>query len=51
MKYDQRVIIRFLWNDGIDAHEITHRLQQQFIKHAYALQTVRFWIAEVRIDC
>jgi hypothetical protein len=27
MEYDQRVIIRFLWNDAIDANHITARLQ------------------------
>jgi hypothetical protein len=48
MEYDQRVIIRFLWNDGIDANQITARLQEQFSEHAYKLRTVRFWIAEVR---
>jgi hypothetical protein len=46
MDYDQRVIIRFRWNEGIDAHEMIHRLQTQFSKHAYALRMVQFWIAE-----
>jgi hypothetical protein len=49
MKHDQRMIIRFLWNEGIDAHEITHKLQAQFDEYAYALRMVRFWITEVRI--
>jgi hypothetical protein len=49
MEYDQRVIIRFLWNEGINAHEMTHRLQAQFGEHVYALRMVRFWIAEVWI--
>jgi hypothetical protein len=49
MKYDQRVIIRFLWKEGIDAHEIIHRLQEQFGEHAYKLRTVRFWITEIRL--
>jgi hypothetical protein len=48
MEYDQRVIIRFLWNEGIDAHEIIYRLQAQFSEQADALGTVRFWIADVR---
>jgi hypothetical protein len=47
MEYDQRVIIRFLWKEGIDAHEITHIFQAEFGEHAYALRTVRFWIGEV----
>jgi hypothetical protein len=51
MEYDQRVIIRFLWNKEIDAHEIKHRLQAQFGEHAHKFRTVQFWIAEVRIDC
>jgi hypothetical protein len=46
MEYNQRVIIRFLWNDGIDANQITARLQAQFGEHVYKLRTVRFWIAE-----
>jgi hypothetical protein len=45
---DQRAIIRFLWNEVIDAYEITRRFQGQFDEHASALRTVRFWIAEVR---
>jgi hypothetical protein len=48
MEYDQRVIIRFLSNDGIAADEITGRLQAQFVEHAYKLRIVRFWIGEVR---
>jgi hypothetical protein len=48
MEYDQRVIIRFLSNEGITANEITIKLQVQFAEHAYKLRTVRFWIAEVR---
>jgi hypothetical protein len=48
MEYDQRVIIRFLWNDGIDAHKSTHRLQAQFGEHASALRTIYFWIAEAQ---
>jgi hypothetical protein len=47
MGHDQRVIIRFISNEGIAADEITTRLQTQFSKHAYKLRTVRFWIGEV----
>jgi hypothetical protein len=46
MKYDQRVIIRFLCNREIDAREIEERLQAQFDEHIYKFLTVRFWIAE-----
>jgi hypothetical protein len=35
MEYDQRVIIKFLWNDGVDARQIAARLQVQFAKHIY----------------
>jgi hypothetical protein len=48
MEYDQRMIIRFFWNEGIDANQITAKFQTQFCEHAYKLRTVRFWIAEVR---
>jgi hypothetical protein len=47
MEYDQRVIIRFLWNGRINTNQITARLQVKFGKHAYKLRTVRFWIAEI----
>jgi hypothetical protein len=49
MECDQRVIIRFLWNEGIDAHEIVHRLQAQFDEYAYTLRTVQSWITEARL--
>jgi hypothetical protein len=48
MEYDQRVIIRFLWNEGISADKITTRLQAQFGEASYKIRTVRFWIAEVQ---
>jgi hypothetical protein len=47
MEYDQRMIIRFLWNEKINVHEITHRFQTHFGEHAYALRIIQFWIAEV----
>jgi hypothetical protein len=48
MEYDQRVIIKFLWNEGADAGQIAARLQAQFAEHAYQLRTVQFWITEIR---
>jgi hypothetical protein len=48
MEYDQRVIIRFFWIDGIDIHEITQRLQAQFHEKTYTFRTVQFWIGELR---
>jgi hypothetical protein len=47
MEYDQRVIVKFLWNEGADARKITGKLQAQFAEHVYQLRTVRFWIAEI----
>jgi hypothetical protein len=47
MEYDQRVIIKFLWNEGADARQIADRLQAQFAEHSYQLRTVRFWITEI----
>jgi hypothetical protein len=48
MEYDQRVIIRFLSNEGICTHKITTRFQVQFGEHSYKLRTGQFWVAEVR---
>jgi transposase len=50
MDHDQRVIIKFLWNEGVDASQIAARLQAQFVEHAYQLRTVQFWITEIRRD-
>jgi hypothetical protein len=46
MKYDQRVIIRFLQNEGADVHNNAQRIQTEFAQDAYALRTVQFWIGE-----
>jgi hypothetical protein len=48
MKYDQRVIITFLWNGTADTLQIVTRLQTQFGKHSSQLWKVQFWIAEIR---
>jgi hypothetical protein len=48
IEYDQRVIIKFLWNERVDARKIAVRLQAKFAEHSYQLRTVRFWIAEIR---
>jgi hypothetical protein len=40
MDYDQRVFIKFLWNEGADARDIAARLQAQFAEHAYQLRTI-----------
>jgi hypothetical protein len=48
MDHNQRVIIKFLWNEESDASQIAARLQAQFVKHACQLRTVQFWITEIR---
>jgi hypothetical protein len=48
MGYDPRVIIRFLHNEGADAHNTTQKFQTQFSQDTYTLRTVQFWIGEVR---
>jgi hypothetical protein len=48
MEYDQRVIIRFLSNEGIPADEIATSFQAKFAEHAYKLKNIRFWIGEVQ---
>jgi hypothetical protein len=42
MEYEQRVIIKFLFNEGPDARQIAERLRAQFHEDAYALRAVQF---------
>jgi DNA-binding transcriptional MerR regulator len=49
MECDQKAIIKFLWNEGVDARDIAAILQAQFAEHAYQLRTVQFWITEIRL--
>jgi hypothetical protein len=49
MEYNQRVIIKFLWNEGVDTRDIADKLQAQFGEHVCQLRTIRFWIAEARL--
>jgi hypothetical protein len=37
MDHDQRMIIKFLWNERADACQIAARLQAQFAEHTYQL--------------
>jgi hypothetical protein len=37
MEYDERVIIKFLWNERADARDMISRLQASFGEHAYQL--------------
>jgi hypothetical protein len=48
MEHDQRMIIKFLWNEGADASQIAARFQAWFSEHSYQLRTVQFWITEIR---
>jgi hypothetical protein len=49
MDDDQRVIIRFLWNEGADASNIAIELQAQLSENGYQLRTVQLWIMEIRL--
>jgi hypothetical protein len=49
MEYNQRVIIKFLWKEEINARDIAGRLHAQFGEHAYQLRTVQFWIREIQL--
>jgi hypothetical protein len=42
MEYDQRMIIKFLLNEGPDACDIADKLQAQFGEHVYVLRMIRF---------
>jgi hypothetical protein len=35
MAYDQRVIIKFLWNEGFNARDIAESFQEQFGEQIY----------------
>jgi hypothetical protein len=48
MEYEQRVIIKFLFNDGLDPRQIVEKLEAQFHKNGYSLRAVQFWSGEVR---
>jgi hypothetical protein len=48
MEYEQRVIIKFLFNEGVDARQMAQKLRAQFYKDAYGLRTVQFCITELR---
>jgi hypothetical protein len=48
MEYDQRVIIKFLFNDGLHPRQIVEKLEAQFHEHAYSLCAVQFWIGEMQ---
>jgi AraC-like DNA-binding protein len=47
-KVEQRVIIKFLSNEGADATEIHHRLFRAFQEDAYTLSSVYQWIRALK---
>jgi hypothetical protein len=47
MESEQRVIVKFRFNDGLDARQITEELRLQFDENAYSFHMVRFCIGEV----
>jgi hypothetical protein len=48
MEYDQRLILKFLFNEGCDANQIVERLEAQFHEDAYSSRSVQFWIGEIK---
>jgi hypothetical protein len=48
MDFEQRVIIRFLFKESIDANDIHTRLLAQFGDEAYSLRSVQRWCKYVR---
>jgi hypothetical protein len=48
MEYDQRVIIKFLFNERPDANQIVENFESQFHEDAYSLRSVQFWIGEIK---
>jgi hypothetical protein len=48
MEYEQRLILKFVFNDGLDMHQITEKLSAQFNEDAYSLRTVESWVGELR---
>jgi transposase len=48
MESEQRVMIKFLANNGLGADAIEEKLRAQFAEDAYSLRTVQGWIAEVK---
>jgi hypothetical protein len=47
-EYEQRVIVKFLFNEGLDPRQIVEKLETQFHEGAYSLRAVQCWIGEVR---
>jgi hypothetical protein len=48
MDFEQKVIIRFLFKEGVDANDIHTRLLAQFGDETYSLRSVQPWCQYVR---
>jgi putative cell wall-binding protein len=48
MEYEQPIIIKFLFNDGINPRQIVEKLEVQLHEDAYSFRAVQFWIGEVQ---
>jgi hypothetical protein len=48
MEYDQRVTIKFLFNERCDASQIVERFETKFHEDAYSLWNVQFWIGKIK---
>jgi hypothetical protein len=48
MDYEQRVIVRFLYKEGVLPVEIHTRVKAQFGEDAYSLRSVQHWCQLVR---
>jgi hypothetical protein len=44
---NQRVVIRFLTNESVDAQKIVRRRSTRFEKHASTVRTVPFWMPKL----
>jgi hypothetical protein len=49
MQYEQRVIIRFLYNEEVPSKQITTRLRAQYDEDGYKLRTVQDWCTKSRM--
>jgi hypothetical protein len=48
MEYDQRVIIKFLFNGRCDANQIVDRLEAQFHEEVHSLRGFHFRTGEIK---
>jgi hypothetical protein len=47
LRYEQRIIIKFLLKEGLDPDHIVAKLNQHYREHAYKPRTVYAWIGEI----